>query len=149
MCWNWLAEQASGHRNSCLSASFYPTSPFRLGSVSGNFAATRRICKIGTLGKGLRLSLVFTTSVGTPVEYRNVITHFKKVISETGLPNIRFHDLRHTVATLLLSKEINPKIVQEQLGHSSINLTLNTYSHVIKSMRGIAANALEDVVRSD
>jgi hypothetical protein len=45
--------------------------------------------------------------------------------------------------------EINPKIVQEQLGHSSINLTLNTYSHVIKSMRGIAANALEDVVGSD
>jgi integrase len=93
--------------------------------------------------------LVFTTSVGTPVEYRNVITHFKKVISETGLPNIRFHDLRHTVATLLLSKDINPKIVQEQLGHSSIHLTLNTYSHVIKSMRGIAANALEEVVGSD
>jgi integrase len=93
--------------------------------------------------------LVFTTSVGTPVEYRNVITHFKKVISETGLLNIRFHDLRHTVATLLLSKEINPKIVQEQLGHSSINLILNTYSHVIKSMRGIAANALEEVAGSD
>ena len=71
------------------------------------------------------------------------------MISETGLPNIRFHDLRHTVATLLLSKEINPKIVQEQLGHSSINLALNTYSHVIMSMRGIAANALEDVVGSD
>jgi integrase len=46
-------------------------------------------------------------------------------------------------------KDINPKILQEQLGHSSINLTLNTYSHVIKSMRGIAANALEDVVGSD
>ena len=45
--------------------------------------------------------------------------------------------------------EINPKIVQEQLGHSSINLTLNTYSHVIKSMRGIAANALEEVVGAD
>ena len=42
---------------------------------------------------------------------------FKKVISEAGVPNIRFHDLWHTVATLLLSKEINPKIVQEQLGH--------------------------------
>ena len=53
-------------------------------------------------------------------------------------------------ATLhMLSKEINPKIVQEQLGHSSIHLTLNTYSHVIKSMRGIAANALEEVVGSD
>jgi hypothetical protein len=49
----------------------------------------------------------------------------------------------------MLSKEINPKIVQEQLGHSSIHLTLNTYSHVIKSMRGIASNALEEVVGSD
>jgi integrase len=49
----------------------------------------------------------------------------------------------------MLSKDINPKIVQEQLGHSSISLTLNTYSHVIKSMRGIAANALEDIVGSD
>ncbi|HEU0292463.1 MAG TPA: tyrosine-type recombinase/integrase [Anaerolineales bacterium] len=76
-------------------------------------------------------------------------SNFKKAISETRLPNICFHDLRHTVATLLLSKEINPKIIQEQLGHSSINLTLHTYSHVIKSMRGIAANALEDVVGSD
>ena len=75
-------------------------------------------------------------------------SNFKKVISETGLPNIRFHDLRHTVATLLLAKEINPKIVQEQLGHSSIHPTLNTYSHVIKSMRSIAANALEGVFGS-
>jgi integrase len=49
---------------------------------------------------------------------------------------------------LLLSKEINSKIVQEQLGHTSINLTLNTYSHVIKSMRSIAANALEGVFGS-
>ena len=73
----------------------------------------------------------------------------KVLISETRLPNIRFHDLWHTVATLLLSKEINPKIVQEQLRPSSINRTLNTYSHLIKSMMGIAANALEDVVGSD
>jgi len=96
----------------------------------------------------MRISLILS-NFPLPSRKCYVITHFKKVISETGLPNIRFHDLRHTVATLLLSKEINPKIVQEQLGHSSINLTLNTYSHVIKSMRGIAANALEEVVGSD
>ena len=135
------------HRNSCVSASFYPTSPFRLGSVSGNFAATRRICKIGTLGKGLRLSLHNKRWNARWISQRDYT--LQKVISETGLPNIRFHDLRHTVATLLLAKEINPKIVQELLGHASINLTLNTYSHVIKSMRGIAVNALEEVVGSD
>jgi integrase len=58
-------------------------------------------------------------------------------------------NMQHTVATPLLSKEINPKIVQEHLGHASIHLTLNTYSYVIKSMKGIVANALEDVVGSD
>jgi integrase len=56
--------------------------------------------------------LVFTTTVGSPIEYHNLIRHFKSVLKETGLPNIRFHDLRHTVATLLLSKDVNPKIVQ-------------------------------------
>ena len=117
------------HRNSCVSASIYPTSPFCLASVSGTLQRRAEYAKSERWEKDC--GLVFTTSVGTPVEYRNVITHFKKVISETGLPNIRFHDLRHTVATLLLSKDINPKIVQEQLGHSSIHLTLNTYSHVI------------------
>jgi hypothetical protein len=70
-------------------------------SVSGNFAARAEYVKSERWETDC--GLVFTTSVGTPVEYGNVIAHFKKVISETGLPNIRFHDLWHTVATLLLS----------------------------------------------
>jgi integrase len=69
----------------------------------------------------------------------SLVAHRHSVVLYASLPFV-------TVETLLLSKEINPKIVQERLGHSSINLTLNTYSHVIKSMRDIAANALEDVV---
>jgi integrase len=60
-----------------------------------------------------------------------------------GLPKIRFHDLRHTAATLMLSEGVHPKVVQERLGHSSISITLDTYSHVIPSMQEEVADKLE------
>jgi integrase len=64
----------------------------------------------------------------------------------TGLTEIRFHDLRHTCATLLLTKKVNSKIVSEMLGHSSIAITLDTYSHVLPNMRDQAAAAMEDAL---
>ena len=66
-----------------------------------------------------------------------------------GLPDIRFHDLRHTCATLLLTKGMHAKIVSEMLGHSSIAITLDTYSHVILGMQEVAASAMEDVLGDD
>jgi integrase len=54
-------------------------------------------------------------------------------VSRAGLPYIRFHDLRHTCATLLLTKGVHPNIVSENLGHFSIAITLDTYSHVIRT----------------
>lgn len=54
---------------------------------------------------------------------------FKKVLLDAGLPHMRFHDLRHSAATILLSMNVHPKLVQEVLGHSTINMTLDTYSH--------------------
>jgi integrase len=66
-----------------------------------------------------------------------------------GLPDIRFHDLRHTCATLLLTKGAHPKIVSEMLGHSSIAITLDTYSHVIPGLGDAAANAMEDALGDD
>jgi integrase len=69
----------------------------------------------------------------------------KPLLKETGLPpNTRLHDLRHTCATLLLTKGVHPKIVQEMLGHSSISVTLDTYSHVLPNMQGAAADAMYD-----
>jgi integrase len=59
---------------------------------------------------------------------------------------IRFHDLRHTAATLLLGQGVHPKIVQERLGHSPIAITLDTYSHVLPSMRRDAAQRLDDLL---
>ena len=57
------------------------------------------------------------------------------------------HDLRHTCATLLLSKNVNPKIVSEVLGHATVAITLDTYSHVLANMQGGAARALEETLR--
>lgn len=90
--------------------------------------------------------LVFTTSTGRPISARNVIRHFKNVIDELSLPDIRFHDLRHTHATLLLAAGVHPKVVQERLGHSQISLTRDTYSHVIPSLQSEAANQFDSIL---
>jgi integrase len=72
--------------------------------------------------------LVFTTTIGTAVDAQNVVNrHFKPLLRRAGLPGIRWHDLRHTCATLLLSRGTHPKHVQQLLGHASIQLTLNCY----------------------
>ena len=63
-----------------------------------------------------------------------------------GLPDVRFHDLRHTAATLMLQNGIHPKVVQERLGHSDISMTLNTYSHVMPGMQEEAAGKLDELL---
>lgn len=68
---------------------------------------------------------------------------FKSMLKWTGLPEeTRFHDLRHTCATLLLFEGVHPKIVQELLGHATISITMDTYSHVLPSMGDQAAVAM-------
>jgi integrase len=62
-------------------------------------------------------------------------------------PDIRFHDLRHTAATLMLQQGIHPKVVQERLGHSDISMTLNTYSHVLPSMQEEAADKMDELLK--
>ena len=78
--------------------------------------------------------LVFPTTIGTPSDWRNLVRNFKDLLRASNLPAIRFHDLRHTAATLMLQQGIHPKVVQERLGHSQISLTLDTYSHVLPNM---------------
>lgn len=93
--------------------------------------------------------LVFVTGNGTPISPRNLIRHFKSVIEEQKLPDIRFHDLRHTHASLLLQAGVNPKIVQERLGHSQISLTLDTYSHLIPGMQHDAADKFNELMNEE
>jgi integrase len=91
---------------------------------------------------------VFSTSVGTPISVHNLHNRsWKPLLARAGLPHsTRFHDLRHTCATLLLTKGVHPKIVQEMLGHSSITITLDTYSHVLPNMQEKAVEALEEIL---
>lgn len=94
--------------------------------------------------------LVFATREGTPIMPRNLLSrHFKPTLKRAKLPDtIRLYDLRHTCATLLLSANEHPKIVSERLGHASITLTLDTYSHVIPSMQKAASEKLEKMLFS-
>jgi len=82
------------------------------------------------------LGFVFCTCVGTPESPSNLRKRsFAPLLEKAGLPKVRFHDLRHTCATALLAQGVHPKLVQEQLGHSQISLTLDTYSHVMPDMK--------------
>jgi integrase len=91
--------------------------------------------------------LVFPSSVGTPKSQRNLNREFKAAAKRAGLPeHFKLYDLRHTCATLLLSRNIHPKYVQELLGHASIALTLDTYSHVIPGMDGGTGGAIDEAL---
>jgi len=71
------------------------------------------------------------------------------MLKRAGLPHIRFHDLRHTAATLLLMQGIHPKIVSEMLGHSTVSITLDTYSHVLPDMQRDATEAFDRLFREE
>ena len=91
--------------------------------------------------------LIFASEVGTLINPTNLRQRsFASLLTRAGLPQIRFHDLRHTCATLLLSRDVHPKFVQELLGHANIAITLDTYSHVIPGMGDHAVRAMEDVL---
>ena len=92
--------------------------------------------------------LVCPNPNGKPMDPRLLYSHFKKCTIRAGLPEIRFHDLRHTHATIMLQLGEHPKVVSERLGHSNINITLNTYSHVLPNMQEDAARKLFEAFKS-
>jgi integrase len=91
--------------------------------------------------------LVFASSKGTPMDAQNIVNrYFKPLLRRTGLPDIRWHDLRHTCATLLLGRGVHPKMVQHLMGHASIQLTLDRYSHWIPSMGRATAEGMDEAL---
>ena len=91
--------------------------------------------------------LVFANEVGRPVEVRNLMRRsFLPLLGRAGLPMIRFHDLRHTAATLLLGNGMHPKLVSEMLGHARISTTIDLYSHVTPTMHQQAAQAMDAIL---
>jgi integrase len=90
--------------------------------------------------------LVFTSPVGTALDSRNVTREFHAMLELANLPSVRFHDLRHTAATLLLAQGVDPRTIMETLGHSQISLTLNTYSHVLPALQADAAAKIDSIL---
>jgi integrase len=93
-------------------------------------------------------ALVFTSGIGTPYEPHGLHDDFKRILIKAKLPDIRFHDLRHSAASLMLAQGIPLRSIQDILGHSSITLTANLYAHVGEQLRREAADAMDAVLAS-
>lgn len=89
---------------------------------------------------------VFTTSIGTPLDGSTVTHRFQAALKAAGLRRIRFHDLRHTCATLLLAQSVHPRLIMEILGHSQIAITMNLYAHVIPAMQREVASQMDAIL---
>jgi integrase len=117
-------------------------------SLSAELRAHRqeqRQARLASAGEYQDHGLMFASENGAPLDERNIVhRHFKPLLKRAKLPaTLRLYDLRHTHATLLLLAGENPKVVSERLGHASVALTLDVYSHVLPSMQHAAADRLE------
>jgi integrase len=84
-----------------------------------------------------------TRGDGQPVQPNSIYHSWVRFLADTGLPRIRFHDLRHSHATALLSSGVHPKVASERLGHARVGITLDVYSHVLGNMQDSAAAAID------
>ena len=89
---------------------------------------------------------VFTTTIGTPVDARSVIRRFHLILKTSGLPRIRFHDLRHSAATLLLAQGVSPRYISDLLGHSQVSFTMQTYAHVLPHVQRDVATKMDEIL---
>ena len=90
--------------------------------------------------------LIFTTKNGTPIHYRNLLRDYKILLRKAGLPEIRFHDLRHTAASLMLNHGIPVIVVSRRLGHAKPSITLDVYGHMIPTMQAEAAQKIDELI---
>ena len=90
--------------------------------------------------------LVFTTEAGVPLDGCNINRTFKVLLRQAGLPAVRYHDLRHTAATLLLAQGVDLRTIMETLGHSQISLTANLYAHVVPALKDQAAAKMDQIL---
>jgi integrase len=89
--------------------------------------------------------LVFCTSIGTPIIARNLLRSFKRHLEEAGLPDVRWHDLRHTAASVLAAQGVHQRTVMEILGHSTTAMTMEIYTHVLPEWQRDAVAKMDDV----
>jgi integrase len=89
--------------------------------------------------------LVFASSVGTPIEPRNVNRRWDELRQRAGLDGLRLHDLRHGCATFLFAQGVPARAIMDVLGHAEIGVTMNTYAHVLPVLRQEAADAIDEL----
>jgi integrase len=92
-------------------------------------------------------NLIFPNTVGNPLDPSNLRLDFNRIIAKTNLPKIRFHDLRHTAASLMLNNDVPPIVVSRILGHSKPSITLDIYGHLYNEMQGEAARIMDELVK--
>jgi len=89
--------------------------------------------------------LVFSTKAGTPIDTSNIFHRFQQTLSKAGLPRMRFYDLRHTHASLLIAEGVHPKKIAERLGHASIKLTMDLYGHLFEGSDRESAERMQRI----
>ena len=92
---------------------------------------------------------VFTSTIGTPIDPSNLIRQFRQLLKQAGLPKIRFHDLRHTAASLMLSNGVEVLAASQRLGHAKPSITLDVYGHLMPSLQDKAAEAMDGLIDRD
>lgn len=99
--------------------------------------------------EGIDSGFVFTSSRGTPIDGRDLGRSFRRLLQRADITKMRFHDLRHSCASLLLAQGISPRVVMETLGHSRIAVTMDTYAHVMPALQREAADAMDRLLEPD
>ena len=102
--------------------------------------------RVAAGSRWMDMDLVFATNIGRPLEGSTVTRRFHQLLDGAGIPQRRFHDLRHSCATLLLVQGVSPRVVMEFLGHTEIGTTMNTYSHIVPELRREAADRMDDMI---
>jgi Phage integrase family/zinc-ribbon domain len=139
------AKQASGKTFTKDNYAELATDP---GSFKGaSVDVVGRLLKNPEVKNNQTFGLVFPSRAGTSMDANNLIKRsFELLLERVGIPKVRFHDLRHTFATVLLVGGTRPKVVQEMLGHANISQTMDTYSHVLPDMQDGAISAMESAL---
>lgn len=103
--------------------------------------------RLSEIGAWTETGYIFCSNVGTPLEPRNLVRHFKTLLVRAGLPETtRFHDLRHSCATLLIAQGEHPRVVMQYLRHTRISTTMETYGHIYEEIHALAAERLDAVL---
>ncbi len=100
----------------------------------------------GSRWSGEDWNLVFPSSLGTPLDARNVLRRFQKMLEVAGLPKMRIHDLRHSAASILIAQGVSSKAISELLGHSAVAFTLQVYGHLMEDTRREVASRMDDAL---